>query len=462
MKSLSFSKIALLMVVVVSIWATSCKEEVSVTPDAQLVASYDANLALSWYTLFLEIDRYSPGYRPPAAARLLAYTGLAAYESGVPGMPEYNSLRYQFQGLDLPVADLTKEYHWPASINASYATMFRHFYPHVSDQHKAKITALENQFNKEYKQSASEEVFSRSAAFGEAVAEAVYEFSATDTPGHEAYLNPRPASYIPPAVGPNGEKLWQPTFPDYTAALFPYWGSVRTFGMRRTDLLAQPPIPYSEDASSLFYQQANEVRTIVNLNNFTTQWVAEFWSDDIFELTFEPAARQIAIANILVEQEDISLDVALELYAKMGMALCDVGVAVWNSKYIYNVIRPIEYVRTVMEPGWNTALNNPLNNVKSLTPEFPAYPSGHSGFGGAGSSVMAEIFGNNTTYTDVCHYGRTEFASTPRTYTTIMDAGVENAYSRLPLGVHFRMDCDEGLRLGYLASKRISELPWRN
>ena len=71
MKSLSFSKIALLMVVVVSIWATSCKEEVSVTPDAQLVASYDANLALSWYNLFLEIDRYSPGYRPPAAARLL-------------------------------------------------------------------------------------------------------------------------------------------------------------------------------------------------------------------------------------------------------------------------------------------------------------------------------------------------------------------------------------------------------
>ena len=63
----SFSKIGLLLVVAISIWATSCKEEVSVTPDAQLVASYDANLALSWYNLFLEIDRYSPGYRPPAA-----------------------------------------------------------------------------------------------------------------------------------------------------------------------------------------------------------------------------------------------------------------------------------------------------------------------------------------------------------------------------------------------------------
>lgn len=274
-------------------------------------------------------------------------------------------------------------------------------------------------------------------------------------------MNPRPASYIPPAVGPNGEKLWQPTFPDYTPALFPYWGQVRPFAMSSTDLIARPPIPYSEDPGSLFYQQANEVKTIVDLNNFTTQWVAEFWSDDIFQLTFEPAARQIAIANILVEQEHIKLDVALEMYAKMGMALCDAGIAVWNSKYLYNVIRPIEYVRNVMDPGWNTALNNPLNNVKSLTPEFPAYPSGHSCFGGSGSSVLAEIFGNNTSYTDVCHFGRSEFNSTPRTYQTIMEAGVENAYSRLPLGVHFRMDCDEGLRLGYLAAARVSSLPWR-
>ncbi|HSF89800.1 MAG TPA: hypothetical protein VLA46_10305, partial [Saprospiraceae bacterium] len=149
MKIHSLSKIGLLLVVVASLWATSCKEDVNVTPDTQQVSSYDATLPLSWYNLFLEIDRYSPGYRPPAAARLLAYTGLAAYESAVPGMPEYNSLRYQFQGLEIPVADLTKEYHWPASINASYATIFRHFYPHISAQHKAKIDALENQFNDE-------------------------------------------------------------------------------------------------------------------------------------------------------------------------------------------------------------------------------------------------------------------------------------------------------------------------
>ncbi len=456
----SISKFSLLFLLLVAMLVTSCEEETDVISDAQLVKSYDATVALKWNELFLEIDRYSPGYRPPAAARLLAYTGLAAYEAGVPGMPEYNSMRYEFPAINLPVADLGQEYHWPASINACYAAMFRRFYPHISEADKAKISALENQFNAEYSAEASPEVIARSKEFGSAVAIAVFDYSTSDTPGHEAFLNPRPASYIPPSTGPNGEKLWQPTFPDYTPALFPYWGGVRTFAMSSNDIVAVPPIPYSESPGSLFYQQATEVKTIVDLTSFTTQWVAEFWSDDIFALTFEPAARQIAIANILVNQEDIRLDLALELYAKMGMALCDAGIAVWNSKYIYNVRRPIDYVREVIDPSWKTILNNPLNNVQSLTPEFPAYPSGHSTFGGAGSSVMADIFGNNTTYTDVCHQGRTEFNSTPRTYNTILEAGVENAYSRLALGVHFRMDCDEGLRLGYLAAKRVHDLDW--
>ena len=37
----------------------------------------------------------------------------------------------------------------------------------------------------------------------------------------------------------------------------------------------------------------------------------------------------------------------------------------------------------------------------------------------------------------------------------------EDAMSRIPLGVHFRMDCTEGVRLGELAAKRVLELPWK-
>lgn len=32
----------------------------------------------------------------------------------------------------------------------------------------------------------------------------------------------------------------------------------------------------------------------------------------------------------------------------------------------------------------------------------------------------------------------------------------ENGYSRIPLGVHVRMDCTEGLRLGYEISDAVN------
>ncbi len=462
MQRLNFTRFALLFLLMTFLMVVmSCTpEDDPIQTEKSLVKDYDASVPLQWHQLFLEIDRYSPGYRPPAAARLLAYTNLAAYEAAVPGMPEYNSLVYEFPGLSLPSIDAGKQYNWPICVSTAYANMFRYFYPHIRVSDAYKITALEDKLLDEYGATLALDVLERSKQFGFEVAQAVFAYSETDTHGHEAYANPRPASYHPPVTGPNGEKLWQPTFPDYTPALFPYWGKVRPFAMNEADIVSRPPLPYSEDPASLFYQQANETRFIVNLANFTTQWVAEFWSDDFFELTFEPAGRQIAIANILVQQDDISMDRAMELYAKMGMALADAGIAVWNSKYIYNVRRPIEYIREVMEPGWNTILNNPLNSIHGLTPEFPAYPSGHSGFGGAGSAVMAEIFGNTHPFTDNCHQNRTEFNGAPRSFNTILEAGVENAYSRLDLGVHFRMDCDEGIRLGYLAATRVNAMPW--
>jgi hypothetical protein len=230
--------------------------------------------------------------------------------------------------------------------------------------------------------------------------------------------------------------------------------------MHASDLIAKAPLPYSEDPNSLFYQQANETRLRVDQSTYEDTWIAEFWSDDFFGVTFEPAGRQIAIANILVAQDNVSLETALELYAKMGMAMCDAAIAIWNSKYIYNVRRPIEYIRDVIDPTWTTLLNHPYTGVQSLTPEFPAYPSGHSGFGGAGSAIMAEMFSNTHSFTDNCHQNRTEFNGTPRTFTTLLEAGVENAYSRIPLGVHYRMDCEEGLRLGYLAAARVNDLSW--
>lgn len=452
-----------LVFIVFSLFFSSCVKDENIGENKSLEAKfYDSRLIYEWNELIIEMDRFSPGYRPPAASRAFAYIGLAVYESVVPGMPEYRSLADEFTGLVIPEIDQTRIYHWPACANSTYAQIIRKFYPHISEGDKAKINWLENKYKNQFSDQIPGDVFNRSHNFGLAIADAIFDYSATDTYGHEAYLNPRPADYIPPEFGPKGEKLWQPTWPDYTPALFPYWGNVRTFAMRQGDLLGRPPLEYSEDPNSRFYQQALEVKSWVDNATYEDIWIAEFWSDDLFEVTFEPAARQIAIANQLVNSEQITLDRAVELYAKLGMAMSDAAVSVWYTKYYYNVLRPISYIREVIDPNWKTLLNHPYTGISGISPEFPAYPSGHSGFGGAGASILTDIFGDNKSFTDNCHINRSEFKGTPRTFSSFYEAGIENAYSRIPLGVHFRMDCEEGLRMGYLAAKRILELPWRN
>lgn len=430
----------------------------TISPPAQ---TYSADLSNDWYKLILDIDRYSPGYRPPAASRAFAYIGLAAYEAAVPGMPEYNSLETSFPGLTIPGFSSEEKHHWGIAVNTAYASMIRSFYPHIVAAHKAKIDALEKRYNDLFSVNLSQSEVDNSKSFGSAVAINVFSYSETDVNGHEAFKNPRPSSYTPPISGANGEKLWQPTLPDFTPALFPYWGKVRAFALKEGDKVARPPIPWSEDPNSMFYNQAREIKIWVDNATAQDRWIAEFWSDDIFELTFEPAARIISLALQMSEEENLNLAQSVELYAKLGMAICDAGIAVWNSKYIYNVERPVSYIRRNMDPNWKPILNNPIQKFYGMTPEFPAYPSGHSGFGGAGTGILSDFFGNNKNFTDYSHQARVEFRGEPRVYDQILDIGIENAYSRLPLGVHYRMDCDEGIRMGYLAAKRVLDLPWK-
>lgn len=460
MKKVRFLLIAMMASLYGLLMLSSCqRDKEDLLPMAE---EYSAEVPLKWFKLFEEIDRFAPGYRPPAAARALGYIGLAGYEAAAPGMPGYRSLGELFQGLSLPVVEAGKAYYWPAAVNAAYYTLFKKLYPHIQQSQLDKIEQTNSAFEDAFIIDVGLDAFERSAQFGEAVANAIFTWSATDAAGHEAYLDPRPASYVPPS----GPGLWQPSWPDYTPALFPYWGQVRPFAMEQGDLLAKPPLAWSEDPDSPIYNQAKEVQIQVEQINAGQDaeghWIAEFWSDDFAGVTFTPAGRWIAIASQVVDKEEISLERAVELFAKMGMALCDAGIAVWKSKFHYNYERPIHYIRRNFDPAWETLMNNPLTGVTGITPEFPAYPSGHSGFGGAAATILIDIFGYNYAFTDYCHDGRTEFNGTPRSFNTFIDMAVENAYSRIPLGVHFRMDCDEGLRQGYLAGQRVLELPWRN
>lgn len=451
-----------MLLFMVGMFAWSCQrdddDDVTLLPDHP--SRYDSELAVRWNTTLLNLERFTPGYRPPVSARNMAYINLAAFESINPGMEDiYNSFDGFFPGLDIPEIEPNSEYHWPTVLNATYGRIMSRFFPTAPAAQQFEMFKLEADFNERFRRDISNEVFVRSQEYGRRVANEVFRWSATDAQGHEAYLRNHDPNYVPP----RGTGLWQPTYPDFTPALFPHWGRVRSFAADGTDVCPDP-LPMSSTPGSPLYQQGQQVQRMVNQIKAgqlrEDHWIADFWSDDCPILTFTPAGRWVAVANQVVENNRADLALAVETYARVSMAIADAGIRAWHEKYRFNIERPVDYIRRVMnDPNWNTVMC-PDGSGQYFTPPFPAYPSGHATFGGAAAEVLTDLFGNQR-MTDRCHEGRTEFLGMPRTFDNYYQMAEENAYSRIPIGVHFAMDSEAGLALGYRVGKKVNNLPWR-
>ncbi len=473
-KILLFSSILLLLL---GLSLVSCKEEaVPIDPSKNLVSNYSSEPALRWNELYLEIERYAYGYRPCPAPRSLGMMGLAAYESCVTGMPEYNSLETHFDGLNIPNIDPALEYHWPTVVHAVYTTMMPKFFDQTNPTQSypasviAKWNSLVTELNDKYLTEAGSEVFNRSKAYGEAVGNAVWEWSTTDPYGHLVYENPFGNTITNETYNWedhfNAPGNYQPTAPPGpTEPLDPFFGKARTFAISDQDKLCLPPsayfMEYSENQNSEYYAQALQAYTKNAKTDYTTEWIGEFWSDDLPNLTFSPGPRWIAICNQVIEAQRSNLQTSLEAYAKVGMALNDAAVGAWYSKYYYNTERPLTYIRKFIDPDYTSNLDNPLTGDVGFVPPFPSYPSGHATFAGAGSEALASVFGYNYSMTDRCHLGRTEFVGTPRTFPSFLGMAQEDAWSRVLLGTHWRADCDEGLRFGTAIGRKVDQLPWK-
>ena len=438
----------------------ACKDVDPGTPVSKTVKEYNHKVNLDWNELFLDIERYAAGYRPGPAPRALAYIGLANYEACISGMPEFNSVENLFPGLAVPAVEVGAEYHWPTVVNASYAYLMRRFFVNATAERQAKINALEAQYEATGKEQVSAEVFERSKSHGVAVATAMWEYAKTDNVGHDHYLDPFQGYNWQDHFSKDGD--WKPTFPGPGKPMGGVWGGARVFAIGNSDKLCRPPLEYSASPTSELYSQALEVyaQNTPTLS-YEDEWVGEFWSDDLVNLTFSPGPRWLAIGDQALQIEESDLETALFMTVKVGLALNDASVGCWNSKYHYNVERPQTYINRVIDASWKPALFNPLNGEEGVTPSFPAYPSGHSTMSAAGAEVLAEIFGYDYTLTDRCHENRQEFEGTPRTFGSFFEMAQENAWSRVPLGVHFRMDSEEGVRYGTVIGRKVNDLPWK-
>src|SRR5262249_31124565 len=150
-------------------------------------------------------------------------------------------------------------------------------------------------------------------------------------------------------------------------------------------------------------------------------------------------------------------------------AMSDACCTAWNDKYVNQFWRPVLGVRdgagdgnpkTDGDAGWTplgAQASNPRLGETNFTPPFPAYTSGHATLGGAAFEILSRFYGQDDitfSFTSDEFNGATRGADgrvrpvVTRTFHSLTQAKIENAQSRIYLGIHWHFDAVEGIRTG--------------
>jgi hypothetical protein len=402
--------------------------------------SFEADVATAWFDLALRLIRRTPGFSPPVASRALAYTGVSLFESLVPGITDGRSLAGQVRDLpQVPSAGRNAAYDWNIVANSTLASIARSLFPTATEDHRAAIDALEAGVLAGVRRGVPLGVVQRSVDRGRQVATATFAWAMADG-GHEGF-----ADNFPPYMPPVGPGLWVPTPPGFLSALQPSWGSCRTFAIPSGAACPPgPPTAYDEDPASRFFDEAHEVYAAVNALTDEQRAIALFWSDDP-GATVTPPGHSISILTQTIRQRGTSLADAAIAYAKVGMAVADAFICCWHTKFRVNLLRPVTYIRSLIDPEWSSLLT---------TPPFPEYTSGHSVQSGAAAAVLTDLFGE-VAFTDHTHDDR---GLAPRSFGSFWNAAAEATISRLYGGIHFRPAIELGLEQGRCVGEHVNAL----
>jgi hypothetical protein len=400
-----------------------------------------------WYRLILELVRHTPTYSPPVASRAFGYLGVTAYEALASGDRTLTTLAGQLNGLtSVPQREGGTSYDEAVVMQAALSTAAVELFGNTGPTGQRALKRMTEKLSAEVSAGLAPDLVARSEAYGRSVTAHILAWSAGDGGAKvenmgfplEFTLNEGPAHWVPTSLINQQQK-----------PLLPKWGENRPFALQTgNDCPLPSPPAYSEEKGSEFYKEALEVYETVNNLTAEQRAIARFWSDDPM-LSPTPPGHWIVIGLKILDERRASAAEHADLLARLGITLADAFIGCWHSKFEYDLLRPVTYIKRVIDPKWEPIL---------ITPPFPEYPSGHSTQSGAAATVLTAFFGENFAFTDNTH----EKDKLPnRSFSSFWDAAEEAGISRLYGGIHFRAAIDRGLDQGRCIGEKAVALRTR-
>jgi hypothetical protein len=229
--------------------------------------------------------------------------------------------------------------------------------------------------------------------------------------------------------------------PPFNIAFVPGWRHVTPFALQSPMQFrsAAPPAL----ASAAYANAFNEVKSVGRLGSTTRTddqtAYAKFWYE-FSELGWNRIARTVA------QDRALGLQSAARLFALLNIAMSDAYVAGWDSKYHYDLWRPITAIHAAGIDGNDATVVDAQWEPSEPTPPVQDYPSTHSALGDAAATVLAEVFGDSTSFSFASPTAVP--ANSTRSFASFSAAADENADSRVMAGIHFRFAIEAGQAMG--------------
>lgn len=275
--------------------------------------------------------------------------------------------------------------------------------------------------------------------WGQDVAEAILDWRSTDG------FTPSPPAYL----GGSDPGEWRPTPPAGAPGLLPQWATMTPWGIVSPDQF-RPSGPPALD-SDQYLEEFNEVKEMGSLTStLRTAEQADFCR---FWQTSTPTFLWNRVALDLIADTDNDLSDNAHLLATLNLAIADSIISCWDAKYFYSFWRPVTAIRLADTDGNDDTTEDTSWTPLLVTPPFPEHTSGHSSASGAAAAVLADFFGDDTSFTVKSH---TDLSWT-RSFSSFSSAVDEVADARVFAGIHFRTACDVGAAAGNDVAAYIME-----
>lgn len=261
--------------------------------------------------------------------------------------------------------------------------------------------------------------------------------------------------------------------------LDPGWGSVLPFALASGDqfqALPPPALGCAEYTSAFEEVKSLGGDGIITPTSRTAEQteIGLFWAYDGARGLGVPPRLYNQIAQVIAIQEGNTEVENARLFALLNIAMADAGIAAWETKYHYDLWRPIVAIRqahtdgnpaTAADTTWRP-LGAPASNQSGndFTPPFPAYTSGHSTFGGALFRTLENFYGTDSIAFDFVSDELNGITTDSqgvvrplvvRHFSSLSQAAEENAISRIYLGIHWRFDATEGIVQGTAVADHV-------